>query len=137
MIHLTGMLYARVIFACPVGQPPSWRHSSSNPGPAASWIAPSTPPPPNNVVFAALTMASTFCLVILPSTTAMRLELELALIFRSIYAWRRVCRGDRRIRPSTCGGPRADLSTPFGALWNGLDCAVHVDQLSNRIAPRV
>ncbi len=45
--------------ASPVGQPPSARHSSSNSGPAARWIAPSTPPPPSSDVLAALTIAST------------------------------------------------------------------------------
>ena len=33
------------------------------PGPAARWIAPSTPPPPSRVVFAALTTASTLSVV--------------------------------------------------------------------------
>src|SRR5689334_22530438 len=35
------------------------RHSATRSGPAARWIAPSTPPPPRSDVFAALTMAST------------------------------------------------------------------------------
>src|SRR5687768_16270132 len=35
------------------------RHSASSSGPAARWIAPSTPPPPSNDSLAALTMAST------------------------------------------------------------------------------
>src|SRR3954462_790493 len=51
--------YPRVILAPPVAQPLSVRHSASNPGPAARWIAPSTPPPPRSDVLAALTMAST------------------------------------------------------------------------------
>jgi hypothetical protein len=33
-------------------------HSAARPGPAAAWIAPSTPPPPSMPSFAALTMAS-------------------------------------------------------------------------------
>src|SRR2546422_429332 len=33
-------------------------------------MAPSTPPPPSRVVFAAFTIASTFCMVMSPSTTA-------------------------------------------------------------------
>src|SRR3984893_15601016 len=49
--------------ACPVGQPPSVRHSASRSGPAARWIAPSTPPPPSRVLLAALTMASTASVV--------------------------------------------------------------------------
>src|ERR1043165_9937215 len=44
--------------ASPVGQPPSVRHSASNCGPAARWIAPSTPPPPSSEGLAALTIAS-------------------------------------------------------------------------------
>src|SRR2546428_10532520 len=47
-----------VIFASPVAQPPSRRHSSRIAGPPARWIAPSTPPPPRSVVLAALTIAS-------------------------------------------------------------------------------
>src|SRR2546427_3850030 len=35
------------------------RHSATSSGPAARWIAPSTPPPPSSDEFAALTMAST------------------------------------------------------------------------------
>src|SRR5262245_10117957 len=40
-------------------QPPSVRHSRRRSGPAARWIAPSTPPPPSSVELAALTIAST------------------------------------------------------------------------------
>jgi hypothetical protein len=43
-------------------------------------MAPSTPPPPSNDVFAALTMASTRWLVISPSTTAMRFAMDPAVI---------------------------------------------------------
>src|SRR6185437_6891048 len=49
--------------ASPVGQPPSLRHSAKSSGPAARWIAPSTPPPPKREVFAALTIASTASVV--------------------------------------------------------------------------
>src|SRR5579864_211141 len=55
--------YPRVILAAPVAQPPSVRHSASSSGPAARWIAPSTPPPPSKVPLAALTMASTASVV--------------------------------------------------------------------------
>src|SRR5262245_61360711 len=58
--------------ASPVGQPPSARHAAKSSGPAARWIAPSTPPPPRRVVFAALTIASTSCLVMSPSTSSIR-----------------------------------------------------------------
>src|ERR1700722_16182687 len=59
MTHFAGNRYPLVIFAAPVSHPPRLRHSSSNSGPAARWIAPSTPPPPSNEAFAAFTMAST------------------------------------------------------------------------------
>src|SRR4051812_45014953 len=39
-------------------------------GPPARWIAPSTPPPPANRLFAALTIASTSCCVMSPSTNS-------------------------------------------------------------------
>src|SRR6185436_15564618 len=48
----------------PVLQPCSERHSFNNCGPAARWIAPSTPPPPRSELLAALTIASTAKLVI-------------------------------------------------------------------------
>src|SRR5699024_5275577 len=41
-------------------------HSSSNPRPATAWMAPSTPPPPSSVEFAALTMASAATAVMSP-----------------------------------------------------------------------
>jgi hypothetical protein len=41
-------------------------------GPAARWIAPSTPPPPSRLEFAALTIASTSSFVMSPRTIAMR-----------------------------------------------------------------
>ena len=45
-------------------------HSSSNAGPAARWIAPSTPPPPSSVSLAALTIASTARVVMSPCQTS-------------------------------------------------------------------
>src|ERR1700730_4529449 len=63
MIHFAGNRYPFVIFAAPASHPPSIRHSASNSGPAARWIAPSTPPPPSKVRFAALTIASTASVV--------------------------------------------------------------------------
>lgn len=41
MINLEGRSWADVIFAEPVEQPLSVRHSSRRDGPAAAWIAPS------------------------------------------------------------------------------------------------
>ena len=40
------------------------------PGPAAAWIAPSTPPPPSRDEFAALTTTSTSCVVMSPRTAS-------------------------------------------------------------------
>src|SRR5690606_21687209 len=58
MMKRAGSACPAVSLASPGAQPPSLRHSSSRPGPAARWIAPSTPPPPSRVELAALTMAS-------------------------------------------------------------------------------
>src|SRR6185295_5864206 len=48
------------------------RHWSTNSGPAARWIAPSTPPPPSKDSLAALTIASTSSRVMSPSMTSRR-----------------------------------------------------------------
>src|ERR1035441_1725676 len=80
MTHFAARRQPFVIFACPVAQPPSFRHSSSSPGPAVRCIAPSTPPPPSKVVFAAFTMASTACLVMSPSITSILSEILVLLI---------------------------------------------------------
>src|SRR5215469_6511471 len=61
-----------VILASPAGHPPRSRHSSSRSGPAARWIAPSTPPPPSKDEFAALTIASTRS-VVMSALTAVSL----------------------------------------------------------------
>jgi len=67
-----GKRYPRVSRASPGGQPPSVRHSASSSGPAARWIAPSTPPPPSSEVLAALTIASTVSRVMSPSSIRIR-----------------------------------------------------------------
>ena len=67
-----GSSWPRVIFAEPVAQPPSVRHSARSFGPAARWIAPSTPPPPRSDVFAALTIASTASVVMSATVTSSR-----------------------------------------------------------------
>src|SRR5262245_42263467 len=69
---------AVVAFASPVSQPPRPRHSARISGPPARWIAPSTPPPPSRLEFAALTIASTRCCVISPRTASITSE-KLAL----------------------------------------------------------
>src|SRR5512142_1838211 len=71
MTYFAGSLYPLVILASPVSPPPSVRPSSRSSGPAARWIAPSTPPPPRRDVFAALTIASTVRVVISATMTFM------------------------------------------------------------------
>ena len=72
MIHCAGRSNAAVTFASPASQPPRGRQAASNAGPAARWIAPSTPPPPRSDEFAAFTIASTISCVISPRTTSSR-----------------------------------------------------------------
>src|SRR3954466_13722362 len=73
-----GSRNAGVAIACPVGRRPpgsvsfTVRHSARSSGPAARWIAPSTPPPPRSELLAALTMASTRWWVISPRMIARR-----------------------------------------------------------------
>src|SRR6478736_3859106 len=50
------------------------RHSATRSGPAARWIAPSTPPPPSSERLAALTMASSASVVMSPTQTSIRAE---------------------------------------------------------------
>src|SRR3984957_19999810 len=81
MTYRAGSRYPSVILASPVGQPSSVRHSARSSGPAARWIAPSTPPPPSSEVFAALTIASTSKAVI--SATRMSRQ-RLSMLARRI-----------------------------------------------------
>src|SRR6476660_7981687 len=57
--------------AWPGGHGPAARAAGASCGPAARWIAPSTPPPPDRPLFAALTIASTSSVVISATTTSM------------------------------------------------------------------
>src|SRR5690606_29277208 len=77
-------------------QPPRLRHSSSNRGPAARWIAPSTPPPPSSELLAALTIASTASRVISPC----RVEIGMTLHPEDAETGRL----DRRVK----AGPQAE-----------------------------
>src|SRR5437870_2690443 len=72
MTCFAGSLYPRVILASPVSHHLRVRHSSTSAGPAARWMAPSTPPPPARLLLAAVTMASTVWRVMSPSTTSIR-----------------------------------------------------------------
>src|SRR5688572_25783936 len=69
MHHAFGKPCPDVITASPVAIGASGLHSSYNPGPAAAWIAPATPPPGASCAFAAFTTASTsVCAVMSPRT---------------------------------------------------------------------
>ena len=63
MTKRAGSRKPGVIRASPVGQPPSLRQAARSSGPAARWMAPSTPPPPSSDVLAALTIASSASVV--------------------------------------------------------------------------
>ena len=52
------------------------RQAASSSGPAARWIAPSTPPPPSSDSFAALTIASVVSAVMSPWTTSMHPRID-------------------------------------------------------------
>ena len=56
--------------ASPGSHGPIAAPASASRGPAARRIAPSTPPPPSRDSLAAVTMASTSCMVMSPSTTS-------------------------------------------------------------------
>ena len=86
-----GLPQPGVMRASPVGQPRSSRQLASSSGPAARWIAPSTPPPPSSEELAALTTASTASLVMSPSTTWWPLETCGSALMLSCTAskWRR------------------------------------------------
>src|SRR2546425_5956887 len=86
-------------------------------------MAPSTPPPPSSVVFAALTIASTFSLVISLSTTSIRSKIVRSLIslisslllmgldsLTAIAGIPHVYLVDHRTQPSTFAGRRANLA---------------------------
>src|ERR1700759_287510 len=88
-----------VILASPVAQPRSVRHSANNSGPAARWMAPSTPPPPSSDALAAVTIASTPSLVMSETMTSSR----------ALPNWRAVMAG-----PGSGGGGGADYDTLVG-----------------------
>ena len=69
-----GRSCASVATAVPVGVPSGYRRRSSSrrPGPAARWMAPSTPPPPRSRSFAAFAMASTRSAVMSPRDSSRR-----------------------------------------------------------------
>src|SRR5690606_24941706 len=104
MMNLAGSAYPAVSLASPGAQPPSLRHSSSRPGPAARWIAPSTPPPPRSAEFAALTMASMSSVVM----SACRAVSRAVIVCSTGGAG---CFG-RRQRARSCGLPGELASVP-------------------------
>src|SRR5580693_1579427 len=94
----------------PVGQPPSVRHSASNSGPAARWIAPSTPPPPSKDWLAALTMASTAS-VVMSATQISRRAAPTSAMSRA-----------------GASGIKGSLSRPFGLRFGRqIHRALHAD----------
>ncbi len=72
MIFFAARFPAPVTTAPPVGHPPISRHSRMTEGPAARWMAPSTPPPPRRPLLAAFTTASVSCRVMSPTTIVIR-----------------------------------------------------------------
>src|SRR5437660_1755684 len=113
MMKLAASRPAPVTFASPGSQPPSARHCSSNSAPAARWIAPSTPPPPSSVGFAALTIASASSSRVMSP----RCSVSVAGAVRSSIA-RRLAPGlllDRALRP------RHDLQAALGDRLAALD----------------
>src|SRR5579862_2512788 len=110
MTCFAGSRYPRVILAAPVTQPPSVRHSASRSGPAARWIAPSTPPPPRRLRLAALTMASTASVVMSATQISSRAAPTSAM------------------SSAGASGIRASLSRPFGLRFGlQIHCALHAD----------
>src|SRR6266850_5676478 len=81
MTKRAGRRKPSVSLASPVGQRTPGRtcamrwHASRSSGPAARWMAPSTPPPPSSVSFAALTIASIASAVMSPFWSSMRLTM--------------------------------------------------------------
>ena len=69
LIVADGNPNAGVATALPGSHGASRAPASASRGPAARWIAPSTPPPPSSDSFAAVTMMSTSCRVMSPRTT--------------------------------------------------------------------
>src|SRR5690625_1598747 len=72
MTCLAGREYPAVTTASPAGRGACLLASLASSGPAARWIAPSTPPPPARVALAALTIASTSSVVMSPVTISTR-----------------------------------------------------------------
>src|SRR5262249_38909577 len=94
-------------------EPRSVRHSASKSGPAARWIAPSTPPPPSSVRFAALTMASTPSVVMSAIAISSRVGPTAAAMSGEILRTADIA---------------VNLSRPFGARFRAeIDRAFHAD----------
>ena len=120
------------------GTPPAAR------GPAARWIAPSTPPPPRRRSLAALTIASTFCPVMSPWTTTMRAVMRCLPIAQCASSTVSTILPVLRRASSSSSAPRASASgrslrdvRPDAAvgvpLQQGLEGRVH----PRRIVPAV
>src|SRR5260370_10693264 len=87
--YFAGNLPAVVATALPVGHPPILRQASIILGPPARWIAPSTPPPPRNPEFAAVTIATTWTSTIFPRISAsvtpliVRVDIKISSIYNN------------------------------------------------------
>ena len=141
MTWLASRSPPEVIFASPVWQPPSTRHSASSCGPAARWIAPSTPPPPSRFSLAALTIASASgsvvmsprCSVMRPTGATVRRLPVVAAGSRERPPERRWCRpayrqptGCRRMRRLAGDGRSRPAAIRFDprVLSAALTCAI-------------
>ena len=69
---VAGSRNPSVMRASPVGHRPSSRHAARSSRPAARWIAPSTPPPPDSAALAAFTIASTASVVMSATISSIR-----------------------------------------------------------------
>src|SRR5512140_3758502 len=92
MMYLAGKPPPPVRTASPAGHSPRMariaRHSSRINGPPARWIAPSTPPPPRSVEFAAFTIASTLWRVMSPRTSSITFP-------EMVFSMRHIIRSNR------------------------------------------
>src|SRR3990172_9897184 len=78
--------------APPVGQRPIFLHSSFILCPPALCMAPSTPPPPESLVFAALTMASVSSTVISPLISEIVVESTLTSMTHLLFPGKTFCK---------------------------------------------
>src|SRR5215211_500180 len=107
---------APVMRAWPVGQPPAPRHSDSSAGPAARCIAPSTPPPPSRLLFAALTIASAVTRVMSPWSSRKVVRPAVVAYMKQLLGasreYEKSCRGELAAPGPRCAPHQEDLAEP-------------------------